>query len=138
MVGGSTAVNGGTAFRTPSWVLDRWCEETNSDALSPARLAPYFERVETHLGVGPSSLRYVGPIAEVMQRGCDALGWKHGMLLRNAPGCEASGFCHVGCRSDARRSPERCGWKVVMCWPCRRALCETCAAAWWRWSFRSR
>jgi choline dehydrogenase-like flavoprotein len=104
MVGGSTAINGGTAFRTPSWVLDRWCEATDSDALSPARLAPYFDRVEAHLGVGPSSLRYVGPIAEVMQRGCDALGWKHGMLLRNAPGCEASGFCHVGCRSDARKS----------------------------------
>ncbi|HET9156173.1 MAG TPA: GMC family oxidoreductase N-terminal domain-containing protein, partial [Myxococcaceae bacterium] len=104
MVGGSTAVNGGTAFRTPSWVLDRWCEETNSDALSPARLAPYFDRVEAHLGVGPSSQRHVGPIAELMQRGCDALGWKHGMLLRNAPGCEASGFCHLGCRTDARKS----------------------------------
>jgi choline dehydrogenase-like flavoprotein len=104
MVGGSTAINGGTAFRTPDRVLDRWCEETDSDALSPARMAPYFEQVETHLGVGPSSRRWVGPIAEVMQRGCDALGWKHGVLLRNAPGCEASGFCHLGCRSDARKS----------------------------------
>jgi choline dehydrogenase-like flavoprotein len=104
MVGGSTAVNGGTAFRTPSWVLDRWCEETGSDALSTARMAPYFDRVEAHLGVGPSSHRHVGPIGELMQRGCDALGWKHGLLLRNAPGCEASGFCHLGCRSDARKS----------------------------------
>jgi len=104
MVGGSTAVNGGTAFRTPTWVLDRWCEETGTDALSPARMAPYFDRVEAHLGVGPSSRRHVGPAAEMMQRGCDALGWKHGLLLRNAPGCEASGFCHLGCRSDARKS----------------------------------
>jgi choline dehydrogenase-like flavoprotein len=104
MVGGSTAINGGTAFRTPDRVLDRWCEEMDSDALSPSRMAAYFERVETHLGVAPASRRYVGPIAEVMQRGCDALGWKHGLLLRNAPGCEASGFCHLGCRSDARKS----------------------------------
>jgi len=104
MVGGSTAINGGTAFRTPDRVLDRWCEEMDSDALSPARMAAYFERVETHLGVAPASRRYVGPIAEVMQRGCDALGWTHGLLLRNAPGCEASGFCHLGCRSDARKS----------------------------------
>lgn len=104
MVGGSTAVNGGTAFRAPAWVLDRWCEETGSDALSPARMAPYFDRVEAHLGVGPSSRRHVGPAAEMMQRGCDALGWKHGLLLRNAPGCEASGFCHLGCRTDARKS----------------------------------
>ena len=104
MVGGSTAVNGGTAFRTPRWVLDRWCEEMQTDALSPARMQPYFEQVERHLGVGPSNRRHVGPIAEVMQRGCDALGWKHALLLRNAPGCEASGFCHLGCRSDARKS----------------------------------
>lgn len=104
MVGGSTAINGGTAFRTPDRVLDRWCEEMGSDALSPSRMAPYFEQVEAHLGVGPASRRWVGPIAEVMQRGCDALGWKHGLLLRNAPGCEASGFCHLGCRSDARKS----------------------------------
>ena len=104
MVGGSTGVNGGTAFRTPSWVLDRWCEEMGTDAFEPSRMAHYFEQVEAHLGVGPSSRRHVGPIADVMQRGCDALGWKHGQLIRNAPGCEASGFCHVGCRSDARRS----------------------------------
>jgi choline dehydrogenase-like flavoprotein len=104
MVGGSTAVNGGTAFRTPARVLDRWCEEMGADALSPARMEPYFDRVEAHLGVGPSSRRHVGPAAEMMQRGCDALGWKHGLLLRNAPGCEASGFCHVGCRTDARKS----------------------------------
>lgn len=104
MVGGSTGVNGGTAFRTPSWVLDRWCEEMGTDAFEPSRMARYFDQVEAHLEVGPSSRRHVGPIADVMQRGCDALGWKHGQLLRNAPGCEASGFCHVGCRSDARRS----------------------------------
>jgi len=104
MVGGSTGVNGGTAFRTPSWVLDGWCEEMGTDAFEPSRMARYFEQVEAHLEVGPSSRRHVGPIADVMQRGCDALGWKHGQLIRNAPGCEASGFCHVGCRSDARRS----------------------------------
>ena len=67
-------------------------------------MAPYFQKVEKHLEVGPSPRRHVGPIADVFQRGCDALGWKHGYLLRNAPGCEASGFCDFGCRTDARRS----------------------------------
>jgi choline dehydrogenase-like flavoprotein len=104
MVGGSTAINGGTTFRTPPWVLDRWCEELGTDEFLPSRMTPYFERVEAHLQVGPSSRRHVGPIADVFQRGCDALHWKHGYLLRNAPGCEASGFCDFGCRTDARRS----------------------------------
>jgi choline dehydrogenase-like flavoprotein len=104
MVGGSTAINGGTSFRTPPWVLDRWCEELGTDEFLASRMAPYFERVEAHLEVGPSSRRHVGPIADVFQRGCDALHWTHGYLLRNAPGCEASGFCDFGCRTDARRS----------------------------------
>jgi len=104
MVGGSTAINGGTSFRTPPWVLDRWCEELGTDEFLASRMTPYFERVEAHLQVGPSSRRHVGPIADVFQRGCDALHWKHGYLLRNAPGCEASGFCDFGCRTDARRS----------------------------------
>jgi choline dehydrogenase-like flavoprotein len=104
MVGGSTAINGGTSFRTPPWVLDRWCEELGTDEFLASRMEPYFKRVEAHLEVGPSSRRYVGPIADVFQRGCDALGWKHGFLQRNAPGCEASGFCDWGCRTDARKS----------------------------------
>lgn len=104
MVGGSTGVNGGTAFRTPSWVLERWCEEMGTEAFEPSRMEPYFQRVETHLGVGPSARKYIGPIGEAMQRGCDALGWTHGALIRNAPGCEAAGFCHLGCRSEARKS----------------------------------
>jgi choline dehydrogenase-like flavoprotein len=104
MVGGSTAINGGTSFRTPNWVLDEWCEHLNTDDFLATRMAPYFEKVERHLEVGKSPRRHVGPIADVFQRGCDALGWKHGYLLRNAPGCEASGFCDFGCRTDARRS----------------------------------
>jgi GMC oxidoreductase/Gluconate 2-dehydrogenase subunit 3 len=104
MVGGSTAINGGTSFRTPNWVLDEWCEHLNTDDFLATRMAPYFQKVEKHLEVGPSPRRHVGPIADVFQRGCDALGWKHGYLLRNAPGCEASGFCDFGCRTDARRS----------------------------------
>ena len=106
MVGGSTAVNGGTVFRTPSWVLNRWCEEMGTDEFLESRMAPYFEQVETHLGVAASPARYVGPIARIFQQGCDALGWQHGFLRRNAPGCEASGFCDLGCRTDARRSTD--------------------------------
>jgi choline dehydrogenase-like flavoprotein len=104
LVGGSTAVNGGTSFRTPPWVLERWCEELGTEEFLPSRMAPYFERVEQHLEVGESPRRHVGAIADVFARGCNALGWSHGFLQRNAPGCEASGFCDFGCRTDARKS----------------------------------
>ncbi len=35
LVGGSTAINGGTSLRTPPWVLERWCDEIGTDAFSP-------------------------------------------------------------------------------------------------------
>jgi len=103
LVGGSTAINGGTCFRTPSWVLDRWCEESSTDELSPRAMAPYFDRVERFLEVGPSPRAQIGPIADFMSRGCDALGWRHFAINRNAPGCNGLGFCNFGCRTDARK-----------------------------------
>lgn len=104
LVGGSTAVNGGTCFRTPRAVLDRWCEDLRTGEFAPDRMAPYFERVEHVLEVQPAARQHIGKIADVVARGCDALGWKHFAIARNAPGCEGSGFCDFGCRTDARRS----------------------------------
>lgn len=104
LVGGSTAVNGGTTFRTPSWVLDRWCEEMRSDAFTPAQMEPYFKRVEEILQVTPANKKFIGEIQSVFKEGCDAHGWSHFAIPRNAPGCEGTGFCDFGCRTDARRS----------------------------------
>jgi choline dehydrogenase-like flavoprotein len=106
MVGGSTTINGGTCWRTPSWVLDDWCERLGTDAFSTASMAPHFERVERILEVGPTPLKYVGPIAGAMGRGCDSLGWSHAAVLRNAPDCDGSGFCDFGCRREAKRSTQ--------------------------------
>jgi choline dehydrogenase-like flavoprotein len=102
LVGGSTAINGGTSFRTPPWVLDRWCDEIGVDDFSPAAMAPYFDKVERFLQVAPSPREIIGPIADFFARGCDALGWSHLAVPRNAPGCDGKGFCDFGCRTDAR------------------------------------
>lgn len=104
LVGGSTAVNGGTCFRTPPWVLDRWCEELDTDEFADENMQRYFDRVEEILQVAPSPRSVVGPIQDVISRGCDALGWSHFAIRRNAPGCDGKGFCDFGCRTDARRS----------------------------------
>lgn len=104
LVGGSTAVNGGSSFRPPRWVTDRWCEELGSEEFSSEALAPYFERTESILQVGQADTRYMGPIHDIFVRGCEANGWHHEVMRRNAPGCRGEGFCDNGCRTDARRS----------------------------------
>jgi choline dehydrogenase-like flavoprotein len=103
LVGGSTAINTGTSFRTPPWILDRWCEQMGTDEFSPAAMKRHFERVEHELQVAPAEQKIIGPIGEIMARGCDAMGWSHGPVHRNAPECDGSGFCDYGCRTDARR-----------------------------------
>jgi choline dehydrogenase-like flavoprotein len=60
--------------------------------------------VEQVLEVQPPVSKHMGPIADVIDRGADALGWRHGPILRNAVGCEGQGFCDFGCATDARRS----------------------------------
>ncbi len=102
LVGGSTAINGGTSLRTPPWVLERWCDEIGTDAFTPDAMTPYFEKVERYLHVEPSPRDVIGPIADFVSRGCDALGWSHLAIPRNAPGCDGKGFCDFGCRTDAR------------------------------------
>ncbi|HTQ47444.1 MAG TPA: GMC family oxidoreductase [Polyangiaceae bacterium] len=104
LVGGSTAINTGTCWRTPEWVLERWAEEEGLRDLAPDRMAPYFERVEKELEVAPSPWSVLGGVARVVSRGCDALGYSHRALARNAPGCDGSGICDYGCPTDARRS----------------------------------
>ncbi len=104
MVGGSTAINGGTCLRTPPWILERWCEDLVTDDFAPETMRSHFDRVESVLDVHPSPRKAIGPIADVMARGCDALGWSHSALPRNAPDCDGSGFCDFGCPSGARRS----------------------------------
>ncbi len=104
LLGGSTAVNGGTCFRTPDWVLDRWCTEIGTDAFASETMRPHFEKVERTIDVAPSDPVTSGPIAALMAHGCDTLGWSHFPIQRNVKGCEGQGFCDFGCRTDARRS----------------------------------
>lgn len=103
-VGGTTTINSGTCFRTPDEVLHRWQLEHGLFDLGPRSLDPYFEKVEDVLGVAPTPASVLGGVAQVIARGCDALGWAHGPLHRNAPGCDAQGVCCFGCPTDAKRS----------------------------------
>lgn len=104
MVGGSTAINSGTCFRTPDRALNTWCEEMNTDEFSPAKMEQYFQRVEAFLPVEATKDEMAGEIANVIKRGCDELKWRHAPIRRNAPDCDGQGVCTFGCPSDARRS----------------------------------
>jgi choline dehydrogenase-like flavoprotein len=103
-VGGTTLINSGTCFRTPPQVLQHWRDALGVEGLSADELAPYYERVEKFLEVGPSSKQALGRVAELIAKGCDTLGYSHHPLDRNAPGCDGQGLCCFGCPTEAKRS----------------------------------
>ncbi len=104
MVGGSTAINTGTCWRTPDRILKKWREEHGLVEMTPEHMAPYFERVESILRVERATAAVAGGVGRVIGRGCDALGYRHFPVRRNAPDCDGSGVCDFGCPTDARRS----------------------------------
>lgn len=103
-VGGTTAINSGTCFRTPPAVLARWRDEFGLSEFTPEHMEPYFDKVERELGVAEADAKYLGGVARVVARGCDTLGWSHHALARNAPECDGQGVCVFGCPTDAKRS----------------------------------
>jgi choline dehydrogenase-like flavoprotein len=103
-VGGTTVINSGTCFRVPDKTLAEWRDKQGLHELTPELFAPYYEVVERELEVAPSSPAAVGKPGVLIARGCDALGWSHRPLLRNAPGCDGQGLCCFGCPTDAKKS----------------------------------
>ncbi len=105
-VGGSTTINSGTCYRAPEHTLERWGERYGLTMLSPDRLAPYYERVESMLGVAEAPAEHLGGVARVVARGAELLQLSHKPLRRNAPGCDGQGVCCFGCPTGAKRSTD--------------------------------
>jgi len=101
-VGGTTVVNSGTCFRTPASVLASWQTAFGLE-IEPEELAPHFDSVEQHLGIGPVPDDVLGANARTFARGAEALGWEGRPLNRNAPGCRGAGRCVFGCPSNAKQ-----------------------------------
>ncbi|WP_067687063.1 GMC family oxidoreductase N-terminal domain-containing protein [Nocardia jejuensis] len=104
LVGGTTAINSGTAFRTPDAVLREWLALGFPGDFEPAAFQRYLDEVEAELGITHADPRYLGRVADIIGRGADVLGAVHGPLPRNAVGCDGQGQCVYGCPTDAKRS----------------------------------
>ncbi len=103
-VGGSTVVNGGMSWRTPTHVLDRWAEQEGVLAISEKDLDPYFRRAETLHSVGLQDPETIGRDSELFKAGADARGWNIVPNRRNQLHCAGTNSCTTGCPTDAKRS----------------------------------
>lgn len=101
-VAGTTLINSGTCFRTPTAILDSWAERFGLDGMSEAELDPYFRRVEREVHVAQVPEDLAGNNALVVKRGAERLGWSGDFIFRNASGCVGSGVCAFGCPTSGK------------------------------------
>ena len=97
-VGGTTLVNSGTCYRPPARVVGDWRARDGFDLVDDDRLRD----VEATLEVAAVPLDVMGNNGLALLRGAEALGWRAGPLLRNAPGCGGCCQCAIGCPSNAK------------------------------------
>lgn len=103
-IGGTTMINGGTCFRTPSSVLELWGRELGLDELStPQVLDPFFRRVERELNVCKVPAEAAGRKSLLIKEAADRLGYSGDFVYRNVRGCVGSGICHWGCPTGAKQ-----------------------------------
>jgi choline dehydrogenase-like flavoprotein len=101
-VGGTTTINSATCFRTPDRVLDRWMKDgllTDRGGLEDA-----FQKVEERLSIQTVSKDLLGGSSDIIARGSEALGLRHGPLQRNMKHCRQSAVCAFGCPTNAKQS----------------------------------
>ncbi|MFR9787592.1 GMC family oxidoreductase N-terminal domain-containing protein [Streptomyces sp. MB22_4] len=130
-VGGTTVVNSGTCYRTPDHVLSRWSKDFG---FTPADgFAPYLDEAERTLRVATQPLDVLGENGRIALKGARGLGWRAAPLRRNAPGCQGSCQCVVGCPTGAKQSvqlsvlPDACaaGARIVTGARVERLLVDT-------------
>lgn len=106
MVGGTTAINSGTCFRTPDHVLAQWRADGFPEDFESDRFGKWLDQVESELQVTEGETRVLGRIAQVIAKGASEMGGNHGPLRRNAPDCDGQGICVAGCPTGAKRSSD--------------------------------
>ncbi|MEE2731800.1 MAG: GMC family oxidoreductase [Pseudomonadota bacterium] len=103
-LGGSTVVNGCVTFRVPDFILEKWAVEYGLTNLTPEVLAPYFDKIESNLGIHTNQPHEINENSRKLQQGAEALGWSVKPLQRNIRECALTGHCLSGCKTDRKQS----------------------------------
>jgi choline dehydrogenase-like flavoprotein len=103
-VGGGTAVNWTTCFRTPDDVVAYWRDRHEVGGVSSAELAPFFAAAEQRLSIAEVPEAGVNRNNATLRAGCEKLGIPTTLLRRNVKNCAMTGGCGLGCPVDAKQS----------------------------------
>mgnify|MGYP001328401591 CR=1 FL=1 len=101
-VGGSTVVNWTTCLRTPVETLNYWDQDLGIKGYTYQDLQPHFEWAEKRVNV--TEWKAHNTNNSLLEIGAKKLGWSYRNIPRNVKNCPATGFCGLGCPTDAKQS----------------------------------
>lgn len=102
-VGGGTLVNWTTCFRTPEATLALWRERFGLADFTAARFGPHWDEVESRLNIREVDPSEVNDNNAVLLEGAKKLGIPTELLRRNVTSCLHTGYCGMGCPTNAKR-----------------------------------
>ncbi len=103
-VGGSTVINQGDVTGIPDELFELWNRRYQLEGITPDQLQPSIDRVRQMIGAGPIEDHNVNRNNALLLEGANKLGYAGGRFEDNRVGCIGSGYCHLGCSYDAKRS----------------------------------
>lgn len=103
-IGGSTLHNLNLIRRIPESILQQWFKQRNLKSLNLHDWNNLYTEVEQMLGVSSITAENLNANNLLLKQGCEALGWRGGLMKHNRSGCVGSGFCEVGCAFDAKNN----------------------------------
>ena len=105
LLGGTTELNGGLFWRTPSFVLDDWRARGFLSRVSANDIEKSFEEIETLLSVGTEDANATGDLdSKLFAKGLSKLGFQTVHASRAVRGCLKSNRCAFGCPTGAKQS----------------------------------
>ncbi len=104
VVGGSSVLTGGVAYRIPTEVLEDWDERLALHHLSPAAMDPFFAEIEraVHVETVPVSMQSRSTV--LFGEGAAKMGYTMQPIRRNTSGCQGASRCTFGCPHGAKMS----------------------------------
>lgn len=103
-LGGGTVVNWSTSFRVPERVLSEWERDYGLTGFIGPEFQRHYDAVAQRVGVNTDDS---APNANnaIIERGCEKLGYRWGVIPRNARDCQQRcGACGYGCPHGRKQS----------------------------------
>ncbi|MDI1302866.1 MAG: GMC family oxidoreductase [bacterium] len=104
LVGGSSVVDATICERLPPAVLKEWQKDHGLENLTVEDMNAHYEKIESRLAVHENEPHEINDCANIVVRGCEAMGWSWKPLTRNVRQCALTGHCISGCASDRKQS----------------------------------